>query len=465
MTATISQIYLDSKENLWALNQGNTPLVKWNKESGWTAVANYNLVGNPRIIGEYSGILYLYLVNGINRDIYSYSNNVFKKVESIPYVSSLGNFEIDKVGRIWFWQSDKLLRINPCSYLNAPTLQASKKQIVAGESIELKADGCTNVAWTWNVENQNQQNQIVLDKNTLTVKPESTTLYKAQCIDSECVSEFSNLIEADVSSLAVASLDKKNYCANDQISYNLLMKGKFDTKNEIVAYFSNKNSNYTSPVILDGGQYKSLIPKNMANGKYWVKLKTTSPVITSVDSIEINITQIPSAKLTGVSEMFLLDSTTISINLSGTPPFIFKYGNENIVTSSPVIYRNFYPTAPKTYSLSISELSDANCAAVMTTENELTVKVLINQKYLAFWVLSFPNPVENELNLHVYNKPGVKLTTELYNIQGKLISKNEFPIVGYLEKYKMDLRDLTSGIYYLKINTGYKEEVRKVIKW
>ena len=465
LNTTISQIYLDSKENLWALNQGNTPLTKWNKATGWNAIANFNLVGNLRIIGEYNEILYLYLVNGVNRDIYSYNNDTFKKVESIPFVNSFGNFEIDKVGKIWFWQSDKLLRINPCTYLNTPTLQASKKQIVVGESIELKANGCTNVAWTWNAENQNQQTQTVFDKNTLIVKPESTTFYKAKCVDKECVSDFSNLVEANVLSILIASVDKNKYCSNDRISYNLSIKGKFDSKNEVFASFSNKNLNYTAAVSLDGGVYKSLIPKNISNGKYWVKLKTTSPVITSIDSIEVNLYQVPSVKITGVSEIFLLDSTKITINLSGTPPFSFKYGNENIITNSPIIYRNFFPTVPKSYTLTISELSDVNCAAGTISDNELNIKVSINQKYLAYWVLSFPNPVDDELNLHIYNKPGVKLSTELYNLQGKLVFQKEFPIIGYLDKYKIDLRDFTSGVYYLKINTGNREEVRKIIKW
>ena len=160
-----------------------------------------------------------------------------------------------------------------------------------------------------------------------------------------------------------------------------------------------------------------------------------------------------------------MDSTKITINLSGTPPFSFKYGNENIITNSPIIYRNFFPTVPKSYTLTISELSDANCAAGTISDNELNIKVSINQKYLAYWVLSFPNPVDDELNLHIYNKPGVKLSTELYNLQGKLVFQKEFPIIGYLDKYKIDLRDFTSGVYYLKINTGNREEVRKIIKW
>ena len=464
LNTNINQIYLDAKENIWALNQGNTPLVKWNKETGWSAITNYNLVGSPRIIGEYNEILYLYVVNGLNRDIFSYNNTVFKKIESIPNVNSSGSFELDKVGRIWFWQSDRLLRINPCSNLAAPILQASRKQILKGESIELKAEGCTNVAWTFNVENQNPQTFTVFDKNTLTVKPESATTYKAKCLDSDCVSEFSNLIEADVLALSLVSADKKKYCSGERISLNLSIKGRFDSKNDVIAVFSNKDANFTIPLGLDGGLYKSLIPTTISNAKYWVKLKTTNPIITSSDSIEVNLFQTPRAKITGVSELFLLDSTKITINLLGTPPFNFKYGTENITTNLPTISRNFYPSTSKTYTLTVSELSDANCTSNVINEGDLSVKVSINPKFQQYWVLYFPNPVEDDLNLHVYNKPGVKLAVELYNLQGKLIFQKDFPIISYLDKYKIDMRDFASGVYLMKINTGFKEQVIRIVK-
>lgn len=465
LNTVVSQIFLDSKQTLWAINQGPTPLVKYTAETGWLPISNYNLTGSVRIVGEFNGSLYLYVVNGLNRDVFSFKNNVFRKVENIPYVNSSGNFTIDKSGRIWFWQSDKLLRINPCGYLQAPVVSSSKKQIIAGENMELKAEGCTNVLWSWNEEGKNIQTLEVKNFNRLLISPKFSTNYWAKCIDNECVSDFSNLLETNVQSLALTNLDKKKYCSNERVVYSFNINGKFDSKNEISAVFYNSKRKYTSNVNVVDGKYSSLIPKEISNDTYWIKLRTTVPEIISSDSIEVAIYQSPSVKqVSGVSEMFLQDSTKITISLIGTPPFNFKFGGENVVSNSTQITRNFYPTVPKIYSFSVSDLSDANCVSDVLVGNELNVKVSIERKYLALWVLSFPNPLNEDLNLSVYNKPGEKVSAELYDTRGILVLSKSFPIVGYFDKFRIDLSRIPGGVYSLKIDTGSRQEVRKIVK-
>ena len=465
LNATISQIFLDSKQTLWAINQGSNSLVKYTSETGWVSIPNFNLPGVVRIIGDFNGTLYFYVVNGINRDVFSYNNTVLSKMENIPHVNSSGNFEIDKSGRIWFWQSDKLLRINSCGYLGTPNVTSSKKQIIAGEKIELRAEGCSNVFWTWNEEGTALQTLSVLNTNKLVVSPKLSTTYRAKCMDNECVSDFSNLIETNVVSLIFKSADKKKYCTNEKVVLNLVLNGKYDTKNELSALFYNSKGSYVSNVSLSEGKYQTSVPKNSLNGFYWLKLRTSNPEIITSDSTEVAIFQTPTVKqVSGVSEMYLLDSTKIAISFTGSPPFKFKFGGESIVANTPLINRNFYPSIPKIYNFVVSDLSDANCPADILSSNEINIKVSIQLKYLAFWVLSFPNPVKDDLNLNVYNKPGEKLFVELYNLQGERVFIKDFPIVSYLDKYRIDLRYVSSGIYFLKINTGKRQEVRKIVK-
>jgi hypothetical protein len=460
---SVNQLFADSKGQFWVLQSGNVPLLKWTKESGFTAVQGYNLEGSPRIIGEYGGILYLYLINGINREVFSYDGTSFKKIESIPYVNTNGNFEIDKTGKIWFWQGDKILRINPCFAVKTPTLRASRNQIIRGEAIELTAEGCAGVEWSWNLENQTPQFLRVLNKNTLTVNPANITTYKAKCIDNECVSEFSNAIEANVLSLSIRSTDKNKYCSGETLNASSLISGKYGTSNEFKAVFRNEKTQLVANINTTNGTIIQ-VPKVAQNGKYWLKIQSTNPVVTSTDSLEINLFAAPTATLTGVNELFLLDSTKINIAFTGTPPFKFIFNNQTLTNNSTSFTQNFKPKDPTSYTFSVFGLSDANCPLGEIISKDLVVNVTINPIYRNRWVQNYPVPFGDELNIDVYNKPGKKLMIDLYDGLGKLVFQKEYPIESYLDKHKIDLRNVASGVYFLRINTGLRSEIRKIVK-
>lgn len=464
LNGSISQIYLDAQENLWVINIGTNLLLKYNKESGWVN-QNLTLSGTNRIIGETNGTLYVYNILGLKRDIYSFGANGLKLVENVPLVSTAGTMQLDNSGKIWLLQTDKLLKINPCNYLKTPQLKATSSQILKGEQITLTAEGCSSAKWTWNAENKLSETQITDKNNALLVNPQVNTQYKVQCIDQECISDLSNLIEVNVLTLSLSSADKNKYCTNENIELKFVAGGKYTTKNEFRAVFSNAGKKYTATIANDNS-FKAAIPREIESGKYWVKVESTEPKLVSTDSVEVQIFKAPTISITGLNEAYVLDTAQVVIKLTGTPPYKFIYsGKEPVSSMSNTVIRSFVPAEPINYNFYVSDFSDANCASGIVENRELNVRATVNPKVSNFWVKYFPVPFNDVLDLQVYNKPGPKLTVTLFNTKGQIVIQKEYPIVSYLDKFKLDTADLGAGLYFLVLDTGKRKEIKKVVKW
>lgn len=464
LNGSISQIYLDAQENLWVLNGGTNLFLKYNKELGWV---NQNLLlsGTNRIIGESNGIFYLYNIAGLKRDIYSFADNTLKLVENVPLVSATGTIQLDNSGKIWLLQADKLLKINPCNYLKTPQLKASSSQILKGEQVTLMAEGCSSAKWTWNAENKPSETKTTDKNNVLLVNPALNTQYRVQCIDQECVSDLSNLLEVNVLTLSLSSTDKNKYCTNENIVLKFSEGGKYASKNEFRAVFSNAEKKYAATIANDNS-YKAAIPGEIISGKYWVKVESTEPKLVSTDSVEVQIFKAPTISISGLNEAYVLDTTQIIVKLTGTPPYKFVYNGKEVVSGiSNYFTKSFVPSEPINYNFYVSDFSDANCTVGLIDNREINVRATVNPKVANFWVKYFPVPFDDVLDLLVYNKPGSKLSVTFFNTKGQTVIQKEYPLGSYLDKFKIDTTDLNAGLYFLVLDTGKRKETKKVIKW
>ncbi|MFK7782960.1 T9SS type A sorting domain-containing protein, partial [Psychroserpens sp.] len=69
----------------------------------------------------------------------------------------------------------------------------------------------------------------------------------------------------------------------------------------------------------------------------------------------------------------------------------------------------------------------------------------------------YPNPANNLLNIKLNNITNAKLS--IYDIQGKLVFKNSISE----QELELNVSDLQSGLYFVKLNTDTKEFVKKLI--
>ncbi|MCL1827674.1 MAG: T9SS type A sorting domain-containing protein, partial [Candidatus Cloacimonetes bacterium] len=84
----------------------------------------------------------------------------------------------------------------------------------------------------------------------------------------------------------------------------------------------------------------------------------------------------------------------------------------------------------------------------------------------AFSVNAYPNPFHQELNLTISNNKSTEISLSLYNIKGQKITQQEHNISKYKEntiKWNMNEHDLSSGIYFYKVQTNEDSYIGKVI--
>jgi hypothetical protein len=268
-----------------------------------------------------------------------------------------------------------------------------------------------------------------------------------------------------VLTLILSSADKNKYCTNENIVLKFLAGGKYASKNEFRAVFSNIVKKYTATIANDNS-FKVAIPGEITSGKYWVKVESTEPKLVSTDSVEVQIFKAPTISISGLNEAYVLDTTQIVVKLTGTPPYKFGYNGKEIVSStSNNVTKSFVPSEPINYNFYVSDFSDANCAVGVIENREINVRATVNPKVANFWVKYFPVPFHDVLDLQVYNKPGSKLSVTLFNTKGQTVIQQEYPIGSYLDKFKLDTTDLSAGLYFLVLDTGKRKETKKVIKW
>jgi Secretion system C-terminal sorting domain/SprB repeat len=136
----------------------------------------------------------------------------------------------------------------------------------------------------------------------------------------------------------------------------------------------------------------------------------------------------------------------------GTPPFTYEWrdANNKIISTT----QNLTNVAAGIYTCIVKDV-------VGCTTNSLTVVVggttAINDFLTASqWTVS-PNPTQDFLNIGFKNNQNVTLT--LLDINGKILHETNFS-----NAYRLDMRDLTAGIYLLRISDGKTIGYKKVVK-
>ncbi|MEP4780416.1 MAG: T9SS type A sorting domain-containing protein [Algibacter sp.] len=101
-----------------------------------------------------------------------------------------------------------------------------------------------------------------------------------------------------------------------------------------------------------------------------------------------------------------------------------------------------------TYGRGIWEIPVSNLDVLSVSSEDID-----NKKYSD---IIYPNPIDNYLNFSLDYSEGSSIT--IVNVNGQIVRQQ------VLSNNRMDVRELTSGVYYLKINDGGMEKTYKFIK-
>ena len=169
-------------------------------------------------------------------------------------------------------------------------------------------------------------------------------------------------------------------------------------------------------------------------------------VITAPDSIELVLSSTPETG--GNSD----GSVTVSPG-GGTPPFSFAWDSNPVQTTATA---TGLPAG--TYTVTVTDSN--GCTATGQVEVSLIAGVVMGSPNPEMKL--FPNPANERVYLELEGIGNQEATVWLMDLKGQLLMKTTFEAFGRIPM-ELNITSLPNGLYYIKVFTGGKSTVKKVV--
>ncbi|RRB04029.1 T9SS type A sorting domain-containing protein [Larkinella rosea] len=461
----ILDIATDALGNLWVSQSSNTnpfPVLAKFDGQNWTTPTTpitsiRNMANDP--FGN------LYIIDGFQK-LYRYDGQAWKNLGTLPAFSNLGKMTVDGRGNLWFNGPYQIIRSSPCGSMEAPNLSVSKQNSEAGESVTLKAEGCSSVVWSWNNASETVSNQLEKGTNQFVVKPTINTTYHARCYDDGCSGTEANLLVNVRPKLLLTKTNKTGYCPGDLLTASITLQGSAAPTNQFSLVLKSGSQTVRYPTVISGPDFSSSLPLALKAGPYTVYAESSEPALLSRDSIQITVMPLPTAELSSNRpDLAPGDSARISVALTGTAPWLFTRWDGQVIQTADSPYQAIFHATqqPISYNLTVSGLSDVSCANG-TVKNPLTIGVLVlaTEPSVDQEVAVYPNPTSGRLFIKV-TAPRLIKRLQLSDQQGREVKQKT--LLTPVRQQEWDISTFASGTYLLRVETTNKKAVVwKIIK-
>lgn len=458
----------DALGNLWVSQSSNTypfpALAKFDGQN-WTSYKTpttpitsvRNMTNDP--FGN------LYAVDGPGT-LYRYDGQTWKNLGEVPLYGYFSEMTVDGRGNLWFNGPYQIIRYNPCAPMAAPKLSVSKQNAEAGESVTLKAEGCSNVVWSWRNASETVSDRLEKGTNQLEIKPIINTTYRARCYDDGCSGAEANLLVTVLPKLSLVKTNKNQFCPGDLLTASIALQGSVSTTNQFSLVLKSGSQTVRYPTVVNGQDFSCSLPLTLKPGPYTVYAESSEPALLSRDSVQITIVSLPTAELISSNSNLLPgDSARISVVLTGTGPWLFTRWDGQVIQTPDSPYTATFNTTqqPNDYKLTITGLSDVNCPNG-TIKNVLSIKALIlaNEPSSVDGITVYPNPTSGKLVINVAAHRLIR-RLQLSDLQEREVKRKTF--LTPVRQQEWDISASPSGMYLLRIETtDGKAVVWKIIK-
>ena len=461
---------VDALGNLWVSQSSTTSnfpaLAKFDGQT-WTSYKtpdipiNYALYLTNDPFGNLYGIS-----NTALPILYRYDGQTWKNLGEIPTYNNLGKMTVDSRGNIWFNGSFQVVRYNRCATVATPKLTASKQTLDAGESITLKAEGCSSAIWSWSNTAETVNDQLIKGSNELVVKPTLSTTYRARCYDDGCSGNEAKTSLTVLPRLSVVKTNKTTYCPGDYLTATINLLGSVDATNQYALILKTGSQSTRYAVVGSGPDLSVPLSTTLLPGSYVIYAESSQPATRSRDSLQITVIAPPTAELSS-SKTGLMpgDSARISVALTGTAPWQFtRWDNQTVQAgASPYVATFVARQQASSYNLSISALSDALCP-IGTVKNTLTLTLLIlaTETLATEGISVYPNPAFGKIVVDLAAQSAIS-TLQLLDLQGREIQRKTLSVPVRREEW--DTSSLPAGTYLLHIETtDRRKAIWKIVK-
>ena len=263
-------------------------------------------------------------------------------------------------------------------------------------------------------------------------------------------------------------LNFSTLCQGAEANIGFTTKGTFTATNKFTVQLSDINSENFKNIKTDGNTspLKAFIPADLPLGSnYRFRIIASDNDATSTtDLYPLEIRQGVTARFdTSFYNFESNKSVAVKILFSGTPPYSFTMGSDEI-NAKPFFSNTspyFFTTNPiSSIAYRLFKVSNNECGiGTILPQNTVTLQLITSSEELHEMGISiFPNPTTDMLKIE---SDGNKTDLILFDMTGKSVLEKSFNTL----KDELNLQNISTGQYLLKVQKNDKMATYKVIKY
>ena len=310
----------------------------------------------------------------------------------------------------------------------------------------------------------------------LSLLPRATTTYQIVAVKNACGVGLSGnpataTIAVRVPTVTTSALTTSTLCAGASLTVPFITTGAFNPGNlfrlELVSV-ADTSKKTAIPATATTSPITAPFPSTVVAGQYYVRVKADNPEIAIIGQNSPTLLTVrpqPAATLTGTQRIYEGYPASLTLTLAGESPWMVTYADSvrsysATATSSPYALE-VRPSRSTSYTL----VSVANVCGNGPVSGVATVTVSpllgVDPSSLDPLVKTYPVPTTAiltvELDLPLTRSPA---TLSLTDGSGRPVLQQ----TTRNRKEELDLTSQPSGLYFLRIQVGDRQTVRKVLK-
>lgn len=442
---------------------------------GGSFAVNYDLQGDADLSSDYIRFDLVDLVSQKTITLDSTQKKSGNLVLKIPAVLSGSYYQI--VGRVKSYSLTSQLNVGITT--KADLTISGNTTINSGESTRIILRNNKGNSEAKYVLSDGTSGNIYFGANQndtyITVKPTQTTTYTITSASNSCgegktsgsaTVEVNPASERSLSVFNIASISS-GYCNGDTVSVYYNEKGSFSAGNKMTVQLSDTTGKNFKSIVTIGNSspVKAVLPIDLFSGKKYRIRVVASDAGTTSGAYEYPIIPSQKAKARFASETVLYDGVNnpkIVVLLEGGSPWQYQYGSDlsgilsrNTSRSSDTI--TLFQASPSQY-YKLFKVSNLCGTGTIDNPSTVRVEVITGEPVVTAKIIIAPNPAQD--NLTIRFDSALPRNINLYNMQGT--SLRNWPTRKQEEN--VDIRNLSPGIYILKIESQGKQATYKIIK-
>ncbi|SOD96750.1 Ig-like domain-containing protein [Spirosoma fluviale] len=309
---------------------------------------------------------------------------------------------------------------------------------------------------------------------TISVLPRGNTTYQIVSVSNGCgvgLPGTTATITVRVPTVSTSSFATTTLCAGTSLSVPFTTTGEFNPGNAFrieVASVADTSKKFTFQSTATSSPVTGPIPITLASGQYYVRVKADNPEIGIIGANSptlLTVRSLASATLTGSQNIYEGSPANLTITFGGDGPWDAVYADSlrtyPITASTNPFVVEARPARTTAYRLT----SVSNSCGSGPVSGTATISVLpllgVDDNSLDPLVKAYPVPTATTLLIEL-NLP---LTREPARIT--LTDQRGQPVLQHTTRAQLNelnLTDQPSGQYFLRIQVGERQTIRKVLK-